>query len=376
MASLASACSLRHPICRLAQSGRAPTETAPEFRHLECVASDRSRHAIIQIWKLRVIPKSSELIRSVKRSAHLAIYRAYGVVSRRIQSRPIASDYSLAVPFPFEPVIPNERIASVCHIFNTDLIPEIKSYLLNLTSKTDLYITTDSQAKASEIVEHCSDWPHGKLEVRVVSNRGRDIAPKYVGCRDVLENYDLVVFTHSKKSSTFSAGDDWRHWLFRSTCGSRKITESILTVFASDEKVGIVFPQNYPPIRHLMAWGGMFSFAAAVARRMDINLQRISKLDFPAGSFFWARTAALKPILDLNLSEKDFPDEAGQTNGTVAHVLERLVLHSCERAGYSWIKVLSEDYPDAPQTVAVARSLDDLKAFLARRTFSLLRTNK
>ena len=37
---------------------------------------------------------------------------------------------------------------------------------------------------------------------------------------------------------------------------------------------------------------------------------------FPAGSMFWARISALKPILDLALTENDFEYKLGQIDGT------------------------------------------------------------
>jgi hypothetical protein len=54
---------------------------------------------------------------------------------------------------------------------------------------------------------------------------------------------------------------------------------------------------------------------------------------------FWARTAALRPLLDLGLSFGDFPPETGQTDGTLGHAIERLYLYACERAGFGWLKL-------------------------------------
>jgi lipopolysaccharide biosynthesis protein len=57
---------------------------------------------------------------------------------------------------------------------------------------------------------------------------------------------------------------------------------------------------------------------------MGFDLSRVTSLDFPSGSMFWARPDALRPILDLGLTLDEFPEEAGQVDGTVAHAIERL----------------------------------------------------
>lgn len=70
-------------------------------------------------------------------------------------------------------------------------------------------------------------------------------------------------------------------------------------------------------------------------------------LEFPSGSMFWGRSAALRPLLDLQLQFADFPEEAGQIDGTLAHAIERTILYFTELAGFRWAKILSDStaYP-------------------------------
>lgn len=312
------------------------------------------------------------LPRTILGKIHARTYLLYKPILRMLETRPIKSDFSLRVPFAHQNSPTKLTTAAVCHLFNIDLAEEIKGYLSNLPTGTGLFLTTDTQEKALFLKKCFEDWTVGTLEIRVVENRGRDIAPKYVACRDVLENFDLVLFVHSKKTASMNGAADWRKWLFQSLCGSRNIVDSILFVFNQRDDIGIVFPQNYPSLRRYMMWSGMFPLARKTAARLGFSLRRSAKLDFPAGSFFWARSKALRPILDLQLTIADFPPEAGQTNGTLAHVLERLVLHTCEFAGYRWIKTLASDYPEAPETIVTIDGRKDLDRFISDHSFSLL----
>jgi lipopolysaccharide biosynthesis protein len=47
--------------------------------------------------------------------------------------------------------------------------------------------------------------------------------------------------------------------------------------------------------------------------------------DYPAGSFFWARTRYLQPLFALDLTDADFPEEMSQSDGTLAHAVERMI---------------------------------------------------
>ncbi len=58
---------------------------------------------------------------------------------------------------------------------------------------------------------------------------------------------------------------------------------------------------------------------------------------------FMARTKALEPLMDLKLG--DFEIEAGQKDGTLAHVLERVMALSVKAAG---MKIALSGSPEVP----------------------------
>ncbi len=60
---------------------------------------------------------------------------------------------------------------------------------------------------------------------------------------------------------------------------------------------------------------------------------------------FWARAAGLRDSFDAGMVLTDFPDEAGQTDGTLAHCLERLFALATRQAGLRTAIVADPMFP-------------------------------
>jgi GT2 family glycosyltransferase len=146
--------------------------------------------------------------------------------------------------------------------------------------------------------------------------------------------------------------------------GSQEIVESILGAFAQRPDLGIVAAQHFEPVRHWINWGNNYPLAAKLLRRMGGSLSEESVLDFPSGSMFWVRSAALKPLLKLGLSYEDFAEEHAQIDGTLAHAIERSYFHVCERAGFRWLKVAHPPlFAHTPAIIPIDRE-GDLDRFI------------
>ena len=76
----------------------------------------------------------------------------------------------------------------------------------------------------------------------------------------------------------------WFEHFLDTMIGSPQIAKSNLGLLASDEKIGILFAQHYPPVRPLINWGGNFDVAKALLLRMGCRLSRDQVLEFPSGS--------------------------------------------------------------------------------------------
>jgi lipopolysaccharide biosynthesis protein len=261
---------------------------------------------------------------------------------------------------------PAPTVAVICHSYYTDVAPEIRDLLAHLPLAYDLYVSTDSVAKQREL-EACfgaAGLTAGRVEVKVVPNRGRDIAPKLLAWDQAYASHEYVLHLHTKKSAYAGGGlDHWRAYLLYSLLGSPGVVASVFEAFRRDPGLGMIAPDHLPSVRPGVGWTRNFAQAQELARRFGVHIEAGGPLDFPSGSMFWARSAALRPLLDCKLQFEDFDAESGQLDGTLAHAIERLYFFSCEKAGLAWLKIV----PAALASMQAGRSrVIDSPAALAR----------
>ncbi|MDO5758743.1 MAG: rhamnan synthesis F family protein [Rhodobacterales bacterium] len=249
---------------------------------------------------------------------------------------------------------PEVRIAVVLHVYYLDQAKWFRDALQVFPAPFSLFISTDTDEKAGILREVFAEGPASRTEVRIVPNRGRDIAPKLVSFADIYDSQDLVLFLHTKASLHNESLNVWRDDLIKALLGSRQTVESILEAFAVAPELGMVAPPNLVMNRDYMNWGANYDHAKELAGQMGVQLYPDSPLGFPAGSMFWVRPAAIRPLLNANIQLEDFSEEAGQTDGTFAHAVERLFFYACEVAGLRWIHAGQADQlppTDMPLTI-------------------------
>jgi hypothetical protein len=234
------------------------------------------------------------------------------------------------------PLIPGKKIAIHGHFFYPELARDFLRRLENNGCSCDLFISTDAAAKADMLREIFGSYGRGRTTVRVTENRGRDIGPLLTEFkRDVLGQYDFIGHLHGKRSHHIGAveGETWRDFLWEHLLGGLyPMIDIVVDYLGRHENIGLVFAEEW----NLFDWEQNLDLATEFARRMDITTPLPPFFDFPAGTMFWARSAALKPLFDLDLKWADYPPEPLAIDGTILNAIERLLPLVASRAGFSY----------------------------------------
>ena len=227
-------------------------------------------------------------------------------------------------------------VAVHLHLYYTDLLDEFKNYFRNIPFVFDLYVSCRKDADVQKICLAFADLEHAQtILVRTTQNRGRDLAPLYVLFREEIAAHDIFLHVHSKK--TLSSGRERIEWRTRSMdelCGSDMQVKRIFSLFQSGRKIGLFFPEIFSDLSiYALSWGCNKKWGQRLAGEYGFGFAD-ELFNYPAGSFFWARTEAVRPLFNKEYQYKDFPAEEGQTDGTIAHALERAIAKVCMSRGY------------------------------------------
>ncbi|MDR1354912.1 MAG: rhamnan synthesis F family protein [Propionibacteriaceae bacterium] len=238
---------------------------------------------------------------------------------------------SLALNTPETP-----RLAVQLHVYFSDIAAELLDALNHIPYPYDCFISTDSDAKANTIQALFANCTARQVQLAVLPNRGRDIAPLLTQLSPVINDYRYIAHAHTKRSVHVEWGDEWRHWLLNNTFGQADYLRALLAHFEELPELGIIIPETFPRIRAHLLWDHTQTQVRQLLDRLNLpNFVSLPGIPlFPAGDFFWARTAAVRPLFELHLSANDFEPEDGQIRLTLAHVIERSWKYLAQGMGY------------------------------------------
>jgi len=239
--------------------------------------------------------------------------------------RPIDFPYSI----PLNPQPSNLSIAVHLHCYYLDILEEnLLRAIQTLPNKCRFFVSVCSSDDAEAAARFFHSINRTIERVAVVPNRGRDLAPLFVEFSRDLQVFDLCLHIHTKKTTQKPMhGKRNLSHLERNLFRDPELINGTIAFFESNPDFGLVYPTPFFEAKPHMVWGGNVSNAVQILAQLGLpsDLVADQELDFPAGSFFWFRPQALRPLFELNFKTEDFPSEPLPDDGTLVHAIERLL---------------------------------------------------
>ena len=223
--------------------------------------------------------------------------------------------------------------AVLLHLYYPELWDEMQSYFKNLENDFDLFVSIpQNQPHLNDLIK--AVYPDAKIWP--IENRGRDMLP-FIQLFSIIYplNYQYICKLHTKKSQYSVDGSNWRKDILDELMESSAVIQMIKNKL-DQEDIGMVGPYN-----NLLSTfdyiGGNEGLIRTLAHKLNVAYDS-KPFTFIAGSMFWLKPSAISNILELRLTEKDFPIEEGQRDATMAHALERFICFLSENNGYKIIQ--------------------------------------
>jgi lipopolysaccharide biosynthesis protein len=232
-----------------------------------------------------------------------------------------------------------------CVVIHAWHMPEFAVLLEQLKASAlecRIVITTSREHRAS--VEASLREAALSGEVMVYPNHGRDILP-FLQVADLLlgQGEDVVLKLHTKRSTHMPNGAQWRDEMLQQLLMDDHAREAV-AAFKHDPQLGLLAPRGH--LLSVSEYVGANAPALAHLRaRLGLSVNP-NDAQFSAGSMFWVRLAALRPLLDAHLYRSAFEVEQGQIDGTMAHAIERVLGAVCAQNGFC-LDNLGSSSPDA-----------------------------
>lgn len=223
------------------------------------------------------------------------------------------------------------RPCAVIHAWYPNVFAQILRTLQATTLHWRVVVTTSAEHAAA--MQAIADAHGMSVEISLHPNHGRDILPfLQVAERLYQEGEEIVLKLHTKRSTHRDNGAQWCAQLLARLADPARAT-AIYDGFVTQPELGLVAAEGHlQPLSGF--WGGNQRNVDALLTRIGVDPGVASSGSFIAGSMFWLRLSALRPLLDAHLGPSLFETEKGQIDGTLAHAVERVFGLVAEHAHY------------------------------------------
>ncbi|GAA5819218.1 MAG: rhamnan synthesis protein F [Methanobrevibacter sp. CfCl-M3] len=280
--------------------------------------------------------------------AVLPNYHYYNIYKNMANVEIMPADYSIAKKN-------NLKVAFILHLYFEDLVNDYYDYTSNMPENVDVFITTSQNDLISIIESKFKNLPN-KVKVIHVNNRGRDVSALLVGAREIVLKYDLICYSHDKK--TTQLGNQTSSYSFAHKCneniyGTQEYVENVINLFENDNQLGLAVAPE--PNHGDFFWtvqkewtpnSNNIKNTKKLLEQIGVNVPIDSEHQVvaPLGSVFWFRPLAMKKLFDIKWKYEDFPDEPFPLDGTISHAIERAYPFVAQDANYYTKTIMTNRY--------------------------------
>ena len=246
------------------------------------------------------------------------------------------------------------RIALAMHLYFMDMLDQSIAFAAKFPPQTDVFISTNSEDKKAQIEKAFAGRNLHRVTVRVVENRGRDVAAFLCDLAPELRAYDYACFMHDKKAiqtKPGSVGASFGYVCNENVCKNAAHVLNVLCEFENDPYLGILCPPYPAHGLYFMnmcsgGWGPNFENTKKLMKDLglDVPISGEESPIAPFGSVFWFRPKALEPLFAHGWQHTDFPPEPLPQDGTISHAIERIYPFVAQAAGYYPAVVMSSSF--------------------------------
>lgn len=246
-------------------------------------------------------------------------------------------------------------------------------YIRNIPKEIQVYVCSASPALLSRAAEPAGEM--GNVILVSKENRGRDISALLVTFGKMMLQYEYICFIHDKRASFHYLEEDVAFWIrnmWDNTLGSTGYIYEVLGLLQRDD-IGLLVPPE-PLGEHFNdwytnSWKKNYENTVSLASELDLHAD-ISRDKTPVaiGSVFWAKSDALKKLLQREWKYNDFPKEPLPLDGTFNHAVERILPFVAQDAGYD-TGVISGSAYASDMLLRLKESMTNTYEFLRRRMF-------
>jgi lipopolysaccharide biosynthesis protein len=234
-------------------------------------------------------------------------------------------------------IISEVKILFVVHLYYPEFATRFIRGVSKLQQPNRKFVVTSSNIQILEMVEDFRQKQSiPNIFTMQVPNKGRNIAPFIQALKNYGRDSGIVIHVHSKRSE-HAKGTDIESWVnsqWNLLFDNPDLVKRVVSLFVVNPKVSIVYPAAESVLSPwTYTWARNSKKARKLLQPIGISVKSSERIAFPAGAMFAARTKDLMFLEKLSLGQESFPKEAGELDGELHHVVERLLGYVPEKSG-------------------------------------------